>query len=251
VRVYLKNLMNVARGVRILKESIRDMPASIRTHAYVTGVVAGRIALIRDFTGRKPFLYLGHRDKYACAQGGVAAVIASAYLVMFGRMLVEHGVHEECPVCREAVKRVKKYANKLIPVRKPRIHPFTRPRPGEVPFSILCIPCENFTAMLIMEWLRDFIGDGLFFRCDERGCMFSTKRRVGLGDICDDLMGIRRVSELSELLLGSCTNGDDPPEYIDMRGIVDEIMEGGFLCEKHLKILRGRIMEDARATGTG
>ncbi len=245
MRVYLNNLREVARGIRILKESVKDMPIyPITILVDMTGIVIGNIALIRDFLGKEPILYVAvPKYRWTCSEGGIADKIVAVYLKLVGEVVadLERKREKKCPICEETLEKIRDFISKSGGL----LHYFHFFRPKEdqntVPFSIACVLCEYFLSQLIMEWMRDIMDDE-FFQCKEPYCIFSKRTKENISqDFCTSLRNIRQVDELDKLLSKSCIDGVDPPEYIDMGGIVEEIMKGGYLCDRHLKLLREKI----------
>ena len=242
MRVYLNNLREASKGIAIIRKIARYVPSTaLRNFVCMGCILTAEVAIIKDVLGKECFVYASDGD-WLCAEGGVGYVLARKYLLII-KEEVERFIKEEgsqCVFC----KKLLELSPLLIPRSDVRFRyfPFSRfkKEPDRIPFSIGCLTCNYFTGLLAAEWVREIYGDD-FFRCEAPYCIFHESCKVSHSyDRCSSVMEIEGVKRMDNILVNAC-RGKTPPEYIEMDGILKGIMEGGYLCEEHLKALREKL----------
>jgi len=246
MRVYLNNLREVSKGMATM-QSVSNSVISNALRMFITmaNALVVEVAVIKDFFGKeKCFVYtLG--DGWICVEGGVGNVLLFRYMEILRefigqlrKQLREKG-KDLCRFCKETLDFIDSIAP--MPYIEIKLTSLPLPEKSIMPINVWCLTCDHFIGFLIAKWIREEIMGDDFFMCNDLSCIFCKPRdEFHSREKCINLSKLESVRKLEDVFSSACY-GVEPPEYVEMDGILKEIIEAGYLCEEHLKLLKRKL----------
>ena len=253
VEVNLDNLRKASRVVATTNELLKGVPnRALKLYIHIADILLARIASVKDFINKDVYLVYAHDGEWFCVEGGVGRALLFTYLDnLRGQIALrfrKKNQSKKCRLCNEILD--------IFNVLNSRSYsalgalgasPFDRKKGMSlIPLSIICLVCNNFTSILVAEWIREIMGDD-FFRCNEPSCIFFDVRNPLHGrEKCSKLLELASVKTLDKLIYAVGVEGFEPPESIVVDDMLEEIINSGHLCDKHVEILKKKVNIDSK-----
>jgi len=250
MRVYLNNLRKVSKGMAII-QSVSDSIMSDTLKIFITmaNALVVTLAVVKDFFGKEKCLVYAVGDGWICIQGGVGKVLIFRYMEILREYIeqVREQLRKEgkdlCRFCKETLDFIDSIAP--VPYIEIKLTSLPLPEKSIMPINVWCLTCDHFIGFLIAKWIREEIMGDDFFMCNDLSCIFCKPRdEFHSREKCINLSKLESVRKLEDVFSSACY-GVEPPEYVEMDGILKEMIEAGYLCEEHLDILKLKLKEQS------